>query len=250
MSEWNNEKSRGKTLQTLGIFVFMIIIIVGMINTTNSYGFSGSNRAATMLITYIIIAIVVSTPIIFFGDRKIRIANKKRMSAQYQYYQGGRPTGVIILAIINFVIGIGIIVDGFNRADSIVSTPFLGNFLRNIPFFNDLLNGYLIINSLMGIFYLVMGGSLFIGKDWARSLVRFLAIMGGLASLLSILFGNLLGILYLIWYWIVYAYLGQSHVEEFFFFHSQSKPRNNYSSKDDSSKKDPSKYDPSEYGIG
>ena len=52
-------------------------------------------------------------------------------------------------------------------------------------------------------------------------MVRVFSFLGILGSLLSILFGNLLAILNLIWYWLVYWYLGWKHVEEYFFFHTQ-----------------------------
>lgn len=220
---WKGKHAKGSALQFLGVFVFMVFLPISILHVASVYGSSNSPHGFWMYQTYMIAAIAVSTPIIVIGSRLKKKANEERMMSEFSGYVSKRPSGVTILGIINAIAGIITIYDGVSRAQEVLRTPFLGPLLFQIPFFRDALSMYVAIVVMMGVFYFVIAGSLFSGKNWGRELVRLLAIFGGLSSLLSILFGNLVGILYLLGYWIVYWYTGRRNVEEYFFFNSMPK---------------------------
>jgi hypothetical protein len=124
-----------------------------------------------------------------------------------------RPTGIAILAILDFIGGVLLLLGGAFLAaiggSSILTTYGYGAFSGVVTVFGG-------IAVVLGLFAIFVGWGLWSGKSWAWTLAVVLYILGALTSLVGLAGGSLGSIVPLILYALILWYLWKPHVKAYF----------------------------------
>ncbi|HZC48963.1 MAG TPA: DUF2127 domain-containing protein [Nitrososphaeraceae archaeon] len=120
--------------------------------------------------------------------------------------QKHRSLGVMIIAILTIIGGIGFLASGIA---AVVAAPFLSDI-------EGLSAGIGVALVALGIAYFVMAYGLWKGKGWAWTITVILSFIGIVLGIASIATGNIGAIFHIIINAIVVYYLYRSHVKVFF----------------------------------
>jgi hypothetical protein len=124
-----------------------------------------------------------------------------------------RPTGVAVLAILDFLAGILALLGGVFIA-ALGGSGLLA--LYGYGFFSGfvaVVGGFVII---IGIFAIIVGWGMWSGKEWAWILAIILYALGALSSVISLAGGNLGSVVGLLIDALLLWYLFRPHVKAFF----------------------------------
>ena len=125
-----------------------------------------------------------------------------------------RPTGVAILAILDFIGGALAILAGVAFI-ALGGSGLLGSFG-----FGSLLSGFVAVLGgvvlILGLFAIFVGWGLWSGKGWAWTLAIVLYAIGALFSLASLVTGSYTSIVSLVIYALLIWYLWKPHVKAYF----------------------------------
>lgn len=124
-----------------------------------------------------------------------------------------RPTGIAILAILDFLGGILALLGGAFMI-GIGGTGILSQF--GYGAYSGFVSAFGGLAIIVGIFAILVGWGMWTGKEWAWVLAIILYALGLLFSLLSLVGGPLSSIIGLLIYAFLLWYLFRPHVKAFF----------------------------------
>ena len=124
-----------------------------------------------------------------------------------------RPTGVAVLAILDFIVGILALLGGVFIA-ALGGSGLLA--LYGYGFFSGFVAAIGGVIIIIGIFAIIVGWGMWSGKEWAWILAIILYALGALSGLISLAGGNVGSVLGLLIDALLLWYLFRPHVKAFF----------------------------------
>ncbi|KXA90003.1 hypothetical protein AKJ61_01605 [candidate division MSBL1 archaeon SCGC-AAA259B11] len=158
----------------------------------------------TLLWTWIGVGLVIATTIAIFG---IRHWQKREEDSEEGKVVKNRPLGIAILGVLDIVIGI-----------LVCSLGILA--LAGAAFSSGLARGATLITGLLflalGMFAITVGGGFWTGKNWAWITGLILYIIGLSAGVVTVLTGDVMGIVGVIVEGVIIYYLFKPNVKKWF----------------------------------
>ena len=124
---------------------------------------------------------------------------------------GQRPTGVTILAVLEFIVGIIALLGGLGALVGSAALGFAGRGMLSGVF--GIFGGVALI---FGILALVVGWGMWTGREWAWIVGIVLAVLGLVSGVVQLAFFNASAILQILIDLLILYYLTRPHVKAFF----------------------------------
>src|SRR5215467_5894700 len=124
---------------------------------------------------------------------------------------GQRPTGVTILAVLEFIVGIIALLGGLGALVGSAALGFAGRGMLSGVF--GIFGGVALI---FGILALIVGWGMWTGREWAWIVGIVLAVLGLVSGVVQLAFFNASAILQILIDLLILYYLTRPHVKAFF----------------------------------